>query len=82
LFQGNDFLVSKKWLRAVLLPVLPSLLNKDRNPLKRSVELSQILICLMHGRSFRRGGAQRYAFPVGPTVGDYFLGSTTPSMSG
>src|SRR5262249_25262419 len=26
----------------------------------------------MRGRSFWRGGAQRYAFLVGPTVGDYF----------
>ena len=36
--------------------------QKPGNPLKRSVELSQILICLMRGRSFWRGGAQRCVF--------------------
>jgi hypothetical protein len=35
------------------------------------VELSQILICLMHARSFWRSGAQPYAYLVGPTVGDF-----------
>jgi hypothetical protein len=44
---------------------------KFGNPLKCSVELSQILICLLHGRSFCRGGAQSYAYLVGPTVGDF-----------
>jgi hypothetical protein len=66
------FCFKTKWPRAALVSVLPSLRNKFGNPLKCSVELSQILICLMHGRSFWRGGAQPYAYLVGPTVGDYF----------
>jgi len=66
-------LFQTKWLRAALLSVLPSLLrNKPGNPVKRSVELSQILICLVRGRSFWRGSAQRYDLLAGPTVGDYF----------
>jgi len=35
-------------------------------------EVLQILTCLMGGHSFWSGGARRYAFLVGPIVGDYF----------
>ena len=57
----------------------PSCEIKFGNPLKCGVELSQILICLIHGRSFWRGGAQPYAYLVGPCWG-LFLGSTTLPM--